>query len=78
MSYKLTCELPDEFREKVRFLCERLNLNTAQLIANLIDKAFKPSYNDRLDKLELRIEELASRIAWIEKEINDLKAGKQI
>ena len=72
--FKLTAKLDDEYREKVEFLKERLKKPTLnELIAFIIDSFVKREKLDSLQKLELRVEELASRVAYLEAEIRDLK-----
>ena len=72
--FKLTAKLDDEYREKVEFLKERLKKPTLnELIAFIIDSFVNREKLDSLQKLELRIEELASRMAFIEAKIEALK-----
>ena len=72
--FKLSAKLDDEYREKVEFLKERLKKPTLnELIAFIIDSFVNREKLDSLQKLELRIEELASRMAFIEAKIEALK-----
>ena len=72
--FKLTARLKDEYREKIEFLRNRLNKQTTtELIAFLIDSFVEREKLDQFQKLELRIEELASRIAFIEAELRSLR-----
>ncbi|RLG09443.1 hypothetical protein DRN73_09920 [Candidatus Pacearchaeota archaeon] len=72
--FKLTAKLDDEYREKVEFLKERLKKPTLnELIAFIIDSFVNREKLDSLQKLELRIEELASRIGYLEAELRDLR-----
>ena len=72
--FKLTARLEDEYREKIEFLRNRLNKQTTtELIAFLIDRFVEREKLDQFQKLELRIEELASRIAFIEAELRSLR-----
>jgi len=72
--FKLTVKLDDEYREKVEFLKERLKKPTLnELIAFIIDSFVNREKLDSLQKLELRIEELASRIGYLEAELRDLR-----
>jgi len=72
--FKLTAKLDDEYREKVEFLKERLKKPTLnELIAFIIDSFVNREKLDSLQKLELRIEELASRMAYLEAELRDLR-----
>ena len=67
--YKLTCKLPDEYREKVEVLKEHFKADTSSTIRKLIDFFLERQRMDRLDKLELRIEEIASRLAFLEEKL---------
>jgi len=72
--FKLTARLEDEYREKIELLRNRLNKQTTtELIAFLIDSFVEREKLDQFQKLELRIEELASRMAFIEAELRSLR-----
>ena len=72
--FKLTARLEDEYREKIEFLRNRLNKQTTtELIAFLIDSFVEREKLDQFQKLEMRIEELASRMAFIEAELRSLR-----
>ncbi|MEM2525618.1 MAG: hypothetical protein QXI49_05485 [Candidatus Methanomethylicaceae archaeon] len=64
--YKLTVKLKDEYREKIEFLKNFFNLDTSSLISKLIDLVLEKEKQDIITKLELRIEELATRLAFLE------------
>lgn len=64
--FKLTAKLDDSYREKIEFLKSKFNKGTSEIIAFLIDSFVNREKLDAIQKLELRIEELSSRIAFIE------------
>lgn len=67
MVYKFTVKLDDSYREKIEILFNYFKVNTRkELVERMIDFFFERERQERLDKLELRIEELANRIAEIE------------
>ena len=67
MAYKLTVRLGDEYREKLEILFNHFEVNSKkELFQKMIDFFFERQKQSRLDKLEMRIEELANRIAMLE------------
>jgi len=71
--FKFTARLPDEYREKIEFLKDSLNKNSSDLITFMIDSFIERERLETLQKLELRIEELASRLGWLEDRVRRLE-----
>jgi len=71
--FKFTARLPDEYREKIEFLKDSLNKNGSDLITFMIDSFIERERLETLQKLELRIEELASRLGWLEDRVSKLE-----
>ena len=71
--FKFTVRLPDEYREKIEFLKDSLNKNGSDLITFMIDSFIERERLETLQKLELRIEELASRLGWLEDRVRRLE-----
>lgn len=71
--FKFTARLPDEYREKIEFLKDSLNKNGSDLITFMIDSFIERERLETLQKLELRIEELASRLGWLEDRVRRLE-----
>lgn len=67
MVYKLTVKLDNSYRDKLETLFDYFKVNSRkELIEKIIDFFFERDRQERLDRLELRIEELANRIAELE------------
>jgi len=72
--FKFTAKLGDEWRNKIELLRKVLGVETNKEIFEKMANFFlERDRQDRLDKVELRLEELASRVAFIENKINQLE-----
>jgi len=72
--FKLTIKLEDEWREKVNFLRRILDAkNNRELFEKMANFFIERDRLERIDKIELTVEQLATRMGWVEEKIRRLE-----
>jgi len=68
--FKFTCEVENEYREKIATLKNYFGVSSnAELFRRMVDFFIERDKQDRLDKLELMVMELSNRLGWLEAQI---------